>query len=142
LDEAARRVGQGFGDPDTNRQVETRAVQHVTRFYEAQGWRVESRESQNLGFDLLCTRGDEELKIEVKGASGTGPAFILTDNEFATAISDADWLLAIVTEALTDHPQLYVTGGPDLDEYFNLRPLAHRGTPCRDPSPLLVKDVH
>jgi uncharacterized protein DUF3883 len=134
-----RGVGQGFGDPDTNRQVEVRAVSIVTAYYRDRGWRVESRESDNVGFDLLCTRKDESLRVEVKGARAAGPAFILTSNELATAEFEDSWLLAIVTEALSAQPRLYLVGPRDLEKYFTLRPLAYGGTPRCDPQPLLAE---
>jgi hypothetical protein len=139
LAQTVRDVGQGFGDPASNREVEDRAITFVTRYYGGLGWDVETRESEKLGFDLLCTRNGEELRVEVKGARATGPAFTLTENELATAKSDKAWLLAIVTEALSEQPQLYLVEGEGLEEYFTLRPLAYRGNPQRDPAPLLVK---
>jgi hypothetical protein len=138
LAETAREVGHGFGDPLSNREVEARAVRFVTKYYQDRGWSVQSLESQNLGFDLLCILGDEELKVEVKGARATGPAFILTENELAAAETDDAWQLAIVTEALTERPHLYLVSGRQLEEYFVMRPLAYRGTPTRDPTGLLI----
>lgn len=53
--------------------VEKRAVQLATDYYRQQGYTVfdvsHSRRPEHGGFDLLLTRGAEQLRIEVKGCS-------------------------------------------------------------------------
>lgn len=49
--------GAGFGDYDSNKEVETAAISFVTKLYHAAGWQVDSVEPNKCGFDLLCTHG-------------------------------------------------------------------------------------
>ena len=55
------------------------------------------------GWDLTAIRNDgQERHIEVKGVSSSMPSVLLTRNELRTAETDTAWLLAVVTNALTD----------------------------------------
>ena len=94
--------GAGFGDPETNRVVEQRAMEAVADHYEALGYRTVDVSAQNCGWDLTMQRGRQrERHVEVKGVSGFKPQVLLTRNELETAKSDEQWELAIVTRALT-----------------------------------------
>lgn len=55
----------------SDERIELRAIRIATASFESDGWRVEdvSRNRQHRGYDLLAKRGDEQLKIEVKGCS-------------------------------------------------------------------------
>src|SRR2546421_4468214 len=44
--EESIKVGVGFGNPEMNRKVERAAVQFVTQWYETQGWKVISVETE------------------------------------------------------------------------------------------------
>lgn len=92
--------GAGFGSPEQNRKVEKAAVKEVTNFYKQRGHTVRSREKDNLGYDLDVSKGSRVLHVEVKGASGTIPAFPITCGEVARAKSDNEFVLAVVTNAL------------------------------------------
>ena len=48
------------------------------------------------------TRSHQERHLEVKGVSSSIPSILLTRNELRTAKTDPDWLLAVVTNAVTD----------------------------------------
>jgi superfamily II DNA or RNA helicase len=73
-------------------EVERIAVQHVIAHEEARGWKVESVEKDNRGFDLISRKPHPEDPetaievrfIEVKGRAGVGE-IALTSNEFKTA---------------------------------------------------------
>lgn len=77
-----RGQGGGFGDPESNREVERAAIARATAALEAEGWSVESVERDRIGFDLLCTRPDGEARhVEVKGVRGSARSFIITEGE-------------------------------------------------------------
>lgn len=73
-------------------EIEKMAVQAVIAHEESRGWKVESVEADNRGFDLISRRPHPEDQqtsvevrfIEVKGRSGIGE-IALTTNEYKTA---------------------------------------------------------
>jgi len=93
--------GAGYGDPETNERVEKAAMDLVTVTYREQGWEVSDVSAQKVGWDLTARREAEEVHLEVKGVSATKPIILLTRNEHATASTDPNWRLAVVTQALT-----------------------------------------
>ena len=78
--------GAGFGHPETNKEVEEKAIKYVTKKYEKEGWVVESKEKDNLGYDLHCTKGLETRFVEVKGVKGNQQSFFITKNSFKRTI--------------------------------------------------------
>ena len=64
-----------------NKAVELRAMDEAIRHYREAGWEVEDISLQKLGYDIRCTRDDEELHVEVKGVSSDGSDVNLTRNE-------------------------------------------------------------
>lgn len=100
-------------------RIERIAVEEATRFEEARGYKVESVEDQDCGFDLKSRLYDPENPsvvvdvrfIEVKGRAGRDDVF-LTDNEYRAAVRHKDdyWLYAVYNCAST--PELYVIRDP------------------------------
>ena len=115
--------GGGFAEAKTRKEIEQAAIQYVTAHYEAQNYKVESRESQNLGYDLLAVNAATTLYLEVKGTDGTSPRFFLTRNERKSADQEVNWRLVMVTSARTA-PQLQVLTIEEVEARFNLDPLA------------------
>lgn len=91
-------------------EVERIAVQHVIAHEEARGWKVESVEKDNRGFDLISRKPHPEDPktaievrfIEVKGRAGVGE-IALTSNEFKTAerLKKDYWLYVVFNCAST-----------------------------------------
>ena len=91
---------QMVSDPE----IEKIAVEAVKAYEEAQGWRVQSVESENRGFDLISRKPHpEDIQtavgvrfIEVKGRVAVGEV-ALTTNEFKTAerLKDDYWLYVV-----------------------------------------------
>ena len=110
-----RPGGWGKADPKHRKKVEEAAIDAVTGHYENLGYTVESVESQNLGWDLQAEKGDKFICIEVKGLSASEPMVEVTPNEY-DKIQDVEnkrfknggYRLAIVTNALTDDPALWI----------------------------------
>lgn len=84
-----------------NDEVEKAAVRFARSWLTTKKYRVQSREAELCGYDLLATHGDRELHVEVKG-SAWGERFYLTRNEWTTARRDPLWQLFLVTAALTN----------------------------------------
>ncbi len=98
--------GAGFGDAATNRKVELAAEAVVRRHYEDAGWVVTRVAHLKRGWDLTADRDGQELHVEVKGVSSSMPSVLLTRNELRRGETDTAWLLAVVTNALSDSPTL------------------------------------
>ena len=124
---AAALRGAGFGSADRNRQVERAAVSFVTRRYTSQGWRVRNVSSDNLGYDIECKRGKNVHHVEVKGAAGAGPQFIISANELRNWAKDRSFVLALVNCAL-DGPILRRFYGASGMKRFQFTPLAYVAT--------------
>lgn len=123
------RAGGGFGTPEENARVEAAAVRYVARWFRGEGWRVKSVEQDCCGFDLICTKGNQRLDVEVKGCRGRGARFILTSGELTQAKSNQRFRLCLVTEAVA-RPQMYEWTGRQLLDDFDLRPIQYIAASC------------
>lgn len=101
-------------DPEARQRIETAAIKHAIAYYQsdAGGSRiVTSVEDDNCGWDLTVVRGNEVLKVEVKGLSGSNVCVELTPNEFSKMESEEnrrDYVVYVVTQADTDMARSYV----------------------------------
>lgn len=118
-------AGAGFGTPEQNRVVEKAACKAVRHDFENRGYKFESREKENLGYDFDANRNGEKLHVEVKGISGAVAKFIITANELKLARTDLQFRVAAVTEALTAHPKIHHFTGRGFLKKFGLIPLAY-----------------
>jgi superfamily II DNA or RNA helicase len=100
-------------------EIEKIAVKAVTEYEEARGWKVESVEDENRGFDLISRKPHPEDPqtaievrfIEVKGRSHIGE-IALTTNEFKTAerLKKDFWLYVVFNCAST--PEIHLIRDP------------------------------
>ncbi|MDX2242241.1 MAG: DUF3883 domain-containing protein [Leptolyngbyaceae cyanobacterium bins.302] len=103
----------------SNEEIERIAVDAVIAYEEARGWRVQSVESENRGFDLISRRphaedGETAVEvrfIEVKGRSQLGEV-ALTTNEYKTAerLKQDYWLYVVFNCA--SNPQIHLVQDP------------------------------
>jgi len=103
----------------SNSEIEQIAIRVATEHEEAHGFKVESVEAQNRGFDLISRRPHPEDPsttvevrfIEVKGRAGVGEIAVTT-NEYRSAerLKDDYWLYAIFDCAST--PKLHRVQNP------------------------------
>jgi hypothetical protein len=121
----AAQHGAGFGTADENRKIEQAAITFVARHFRKKTWRVQNVSSENLGYDLVCKRSRHEMHLEVKGCKGSRVQFILTENERRVWASDHQFVLALVAEALSTAPILYLFPGPGSLLRFSLTPVSH-----------------
>ena len=78
-----RSRAQGFGLSWLERHaVEMHAMALAKAHFENLGWRVDNVSSTHP-YDFECTRGSEELIVEVKGTTSTGEQIVITRNEVA-----------------------------------------------------------
>lgn len=125
--------GAGYGDPETNREVEQSAVAYVRGLYEDDGFQVISYEREKMGFDLLCRRrlasGEEEIAhAEVKGIQSTVESFEMTAREIDRARNDPFFFLWVVTNALSDEPRAVVYTPEEFRDVFRAEPSTYRVT--------------
>jgi hypothetical protein len=111
---AARRGrGQGFQlDQAAKTAVEAHAMNTATEYF-SQAWDVEDVHGRE-SYDLLCRRGDQEMRVEVKGTTTAGTEVILTPNEVDHARSYAHTALFILSNIAlrkTDDGTVEATGG-------------------------------
>lgn len=94
-------------DVERRQQIEVAAIKAVGSKLEEMGYVIRSVEKDNLGYDLVASRDDEILHVEVKGRSGGDVCADLSANEFdclkqyqRERKARAHYRIAIVTEAL------------------------------------------
>lgn len=113
-------------------EIERIAVQHVIAAEEARGWKVQSVENENRGFDLISRRPHPEDAatavevrfIEVKGRAEIGEV-ALTTNEFKTAerLKKDYWLYVVYNCGIT--PQLHMIQDPSRLQWEPLVKIEH-----------------
>ena len=105
----SRKPGHSGWQADVEKrpQIEVAAVKAVGLHLEGSGFTVQLVEKDNLGNDLVATRGDETLHVEVKGRSGRDVVAELSVNEFdclnrylRRRKPNEHYRIAIVTDAL------------------------------------------
>lgn len=105
---------------EQNKIIEETAVKVVINHYRRLGYKVQSVEKENKGWDLEATKGRNTKRIEVKGLSGSEISVRISRNEYEkmTAKNNSDYRLCVVTQALTaPHLSTFVfDGGKWVDE--------------------------
>lgn len=106
-----RKGGKGTPrQPDVLKRikVEQKAVRVVTKYYRDLDYDVKSVEKDNVGWDLVATKGKVELKLEVKGLSGKNIYTELTHNEYTHVNAHKDnYRICVVTDTLVK-PKLHI----------------------------------
>lgn len=102
-------------------EIEHRAIEAATRALEAEGFTVESVESENRGFDLIAQKPIDPSDpktlvqvrfVEVKGRAAVGE-IALTANEFKTAERlKQDYWLYVVFQCATELPSINIIRDP------------------------------
>jgi superfamily II DNA or RNA helicase len=118
------RTSPQFAPMVRDEDVERIAVQHVIAHEESRGWKVESVEKDNRGFDLISRKQHPEDSktaieirfIEVKGRSAVGEV-ALSANEFRTSerLKKDYWLYVVFNCASA--PELHIVQNPATMEW-------------------------
>jgi hypothetical protein len=113
------RTKPGIAPMVRDDEIERIAVEEATKYEEARGWKVESVESENRGFDLISRKPHTEDSdtfvevrfIEVKGRASVGEV-ALSSNEYKTAQRlKNDFWLYVVFNCASD-PDLHIIQDP------------------------------
>ncbi len=90
-------------DPLLRQRVERIAIEKTAEHFTQLGYRVDSVEQDNIGWDLNAVCGKRELKLEVKGLSGSQIVVDLTPNEYAAIQKHRDsYRVCVVIGAFTE----------------------------------------
>lgn len=101
--ETGKSDGSGADSDDT--KVEEAGRQRMIAYFDKAGARVESRESENVGYDFEVTIGSKTIYVELKSSKDRweGWEHGLTRNEFRKALElGEDYYLCTVDRALRD----------------------------------------
>lgn len=102
-------------DQERKKKIEIIAVEYVWKHFGTGpgglGYKIISREGENIGYDLLATKeGDPDLCIEVKGRSVDNVSAEFSRNESRVVrehqdgeFGDGDYRVCIVTDALSEN---------------------------------------
>jgi hypothetical protein len=136
------RRGRGLGfqlDQAAKVAVEVHAMNDAAKFY-GDSWNVEDVHGRE-SYDLVCRRGDQELRVEVKGTTTDGAEVILTPNEVEHARSfehTALFILSNIKLERADDGAVLATGGvrhvldPWSIDNGTLKPIGFRYQPAQD----------
>lgn len=116
----AAQFGAGFGNPVENKLVDDAAIAAVRKRYERLGWTVSQQKPPGCGFDLECRKGPKIENVEVKGIRGTKQSFFITRNEVDSASTNPNFVLMVVTSALSTSPVLNQHLGAEFLQKFKL----------------------
>ena len=92
-----------IGDVKERMRIEIAAVKSVKTFLNDHGYKVESVEAKNLGWDLEATKENKLFHVEVKGTKAPKICVELTHNEYDKS-ARPDYRLAVVRNALKKNP--------------------------------------
>jgi hypothetical protein len=98
-------------DPQKRTQVERAAVDRVTKYFESMKYDVSDVGRDNLGWDLNAHHRvtGSDLKLEVKGLSGSGSIVELTPNEYAMMSKHrGNYRICVARGCLDRKPELAV----------------------------------
>ena len=109
----AGRPARGRQDQERKKEIEKAAVDYVCAYFgsgpKGLGFKIESRENENVGYDLFMTKGDVTLCVEVKGRSRDEVTAEFSRNESQTIqkvqkgrFAVGDYRVCIVTDALDE----------------------------------------
>lgn len=118
--------GSGFGSNKQNKKVEVAAITFVKKWYHDHGWTVNSVENERCGYDLDCRKESRQENVEVKGVSGRFPSFIITAGEVTQARKNPNFVLSVVTEALSKEKKIIRYTGDEFLTKFICEPLQFR----------------
>jgi len=105
ISDGARDLTAGQGHSVDPQAVEKVGMDKVSEYF-APPWQVEHVDREKCGWDITATHGAIRLCVEVKATSGPAPTVYVTANELNKVETNRDWIMAVVTDALTEEPLL------------------------------------
>ncbi len=98
-------------DPKIRKAIEYHAMRKCISYYKRKGYKCEDV-SLRESFDVLARKGNEMLKIEVKGTRGPGDKIIMTKKEVDLAKRDKT-ILFLVSNIVYDYKTGKTSGGEE-----------------------------
>src|SRR5208337_3261728 len=84
----AESQGQGFArTPQERKAIEDCAMKSAKKYFKGLDFTVEDV-SARRSYDLVCSRPNLEIHVEVKGSTTDGKAIVLTNNEVKHALDE------------------------------------------------------
>lgn len=110
-----RAHGQGRQISQQAREaIEDHSMDCAKAYFRSLDYTVEDKSKGNP-FDLLCTKGDEILYVEVKGTTTLGQEVLLTKNEVSFAESNGEQMVLFILHSIDLPPEkdgtVRATGG-------------------------------
>lgn len=94
-------------DVENKRKVEYAAMEMVEQYYTDEGFKVEYRHKENLGWDLEAINGSTKLLLEIKGLSADFLSAELTANEYKNSkLKQSSYRICVVSNALNKNKKL------------------------------------
>jgi hypothetical protein len=95
--------GQGFGlkKPEID-AIDARAMRVAYKLFKKRGYDMQNH-SKTHSYDWLATKGGEELYVEVKGTTGPGETFFLTQKEEEMSRLDPDKMALVFVREIVLH---------------------------------------
>ena len=88
-------------DVEARKMVEKAAIDYVTQYYRGNGYKIISREKDNVGWDLDAKKDGIYLKLEVKGLAGSKVSVRISLNEYQTMMRNQGcYILCVVINAI------------------------------------------
>jgi hypothetical protein len=106
-------------------EVQTGALDYLTRHFGGYGYTVENLAGQNLGYDLQVSdkKGNILLKLSVKATARGMTSFQLSAEERAAAAKGDPWRMAVVAEPLSSIAQHKIYRSTETGNAPGLEPL-------------------
>lgn len=118
-------VPEGTSGQASREDVQTAALDYLTRHFAGYGYKAENVASQKLGYDIEVSdkKGNTLLKLAVKGTSPGMTSFQLTGEERACAKRGDPWRLVVVTDATSPAAQHKLYKPSEVESAPGLEPL-------------------
>jgi superfamily II DNA or RNA helicase len=92
-------------------EVEQLAMDAAMKYYEKQGYTVQDIARQNRGYDVLCKKQTDVLRVEVKGIHGASHP-TLTEKERRTAMQFGDGFVLFILDIGEERERKFVIPDP------------------------------
>jgi len=122
----------GFGTPEHRKAVELAAEEAVKNYYRNKRFRIRRVADLKCGYDYIFSKDDVVRHVEVKGTSMANEQFYLTRNEYDSREAP-EWRLAMVTNALSEKPNVKIYDNKSFKKAFDLEPYVYIGKRIYEP---------
>ncbi|MCR9293460.1 MAG: EVE domain-containing protein [bacterium] len=111
-------------EEDSELDEEDHATELVRSCLIEEGWEVTDVDPDELSYDFLCTRGDDEIHVAV-AIIGEQCGLLITNGLFQVAQDDPLFVLCIVENAESEDASVYEFNQREFLESFEISPLIY-----------------